>query len=360
MDLLTDNKWIDDLGHPLIISGPCSAESEQQMLTIAHQLKALPLVKIFRAGIWKPRTLPNQFEGVGEKGLSWLQRVKEETGLMTAVEVAHPRHVEQCLKAGIDIIWIGARTVGNPFSMHELSEALRGADIPVMVKNPPSPDLNSWIGALERVNSSGITKLLAVHRGFFISRRSLYRNTPLWEIVIELKRMLPEIRVICDPSHISGNRKYIWEIAQKALDLEMDGLMIESHHHPEHALTDANQQITPEHLKEGLKKLIIRERKIADTPEKDLSALRAGIDSLDHEMIELLSQRMEIIRNIARIKKEHDITILQLDRWSELIFDRIENGIKHGLKKEFIMRFLQVIHQEAIDLQSKIINRKDL
>ena len=351
--------WIEKSENPLVISGPCSAESEQQMLETAKGLSAIPSVKIFRAGIWKPRTRPGSFEGVGEQGLAWLTRVKEETGLLTTTEVANPRHIESALKHSVDILWIGARTVVNPFSIQELASTLQGVDIPVMVKNPVNPDLGLWIGAIERFNLAGITKLVAVHRGFYFFDKSPFRNAPMWEIPIELKRRIPELPMICDPSHICGERERLFEISQKALDLEMDGLMIESHYDPNHALTDKLQQITPENLGKLLSGLVIRKEKGSHEFESKLEELRAEIDKIDAELIHILSKRMEIVDEIGNYKRDHNITILQLRRWSDLVQNRLERGIQSELSKEFLKRLLDIVHNESIRRQTEIYKRKN-
>ncbi|MBN2237660.1 MAG: bifunctional 3-deoxy-7-phosphoheptulonate synthase/chorismate mutase type II, partial [Bacteroidales bacterium] len=313
------NTWLEVDKQALVISGPCSAESEEQMLNTARELAKIKSVKLFRAGIWKPRTRPNMFEGYGEKALEWIQLVKEETGLKTTVEVANPMHVDLALKYGVDVLWIGARTVVNPFSVQEIADALKGVDVPVMIKNPLNPDLSLWVGALERINHAGITKLAAIHRGFDFFKKSTFRNAPMWEIPIELKRLYPQLPVFTDPSHISGKRSLLAEIAQKAFDLEMDGIMIESHYSPDHALTDAKQQITPSALKKLIDKLIIRKRSGDLGFETKLEEYRSEIDRLDAEMIEILARRFDIIDAIGNYKKEHNITILQLKRWSNIL-----------------------------------------
>ena len=352
-------EWLPHRKQPFIIAGPCSAETETQVLSTALALSKIPQVKVFRSGIWKPRTRPGAFEGVGEKGLGWLQKVKKETGLMVTVEVANPIHVEQALSHGIDILWLGARTVVNPFSVQEIGEALRGTDIPVMIKNPLNPDLKTWLGAIERMNQIGISKLIAIHRGFSFFNRSPFRNSPMWEIPIELKRLWPELPVINDPSHICGKRETILPTAQKALDLAMNGLMIEVHPNPPKALTDKNQQITPDQLNEIISKLIVRKESGSVAFANKLEELRSEIDKLDEEMIDILARRMGIAEEIGHYKKENKITILQLKRWSQLTGDRIEAGLKLGLSQEFILKLLAAVHEESIQRQINVMNRKD-
>ncbi len=352
-------EWLPVSAQPLVIAGPCSAESEAQVMETAGGLAKIPQVKVFRAGIWKPRTRPGAFEGVGISGLTWLQKVKKETGLLLTVEVANPKHVEEALDHGIDILWIGARTVVNPFSIQEIGDALKGRDIPVMVKNPLNPDLKTWLGAIERLNQMGIRKLIAVHRGFSFFNRSPYRNSPMWEIPIELKRLCPSLPVITDPSHICGNREMILPTAQKSLDLEMNGLMIESHSNPSKALTDKNQQLTPNDLQELIKKLIVRRESGGIDFENKLEALRSEIDKLDEELIDILARRMMVVGEIGKYKKENKITILQLKRWNQIIHDRVEAGVKMGLSREFILRLLESVHEEGIQRQIDVMNEED-
>jgi chorismate mutase len=349
--------WLPATSLPLVIAGPCSAESEEQVLSTACELAKIPQVKVFRAGLWKPRTRPSPFEGVGKRGLLWLSKVKAETGLLTTVEVASPKHVEEALSHGIDILWIGARTVVNPFSVQEISEVLRGVDIPVMVKNPLNPDIRVWIGALERINQSGITKLIAVHRGFSFFTHSPYRNSPMWEIPIELKRLFPELPVLVDPSHICGETSLLFPVAQKALDLEMDGLMIEAHIRPEEALTDAEQQIKPQRLQELISALVIRKEHGPIEFENKLEELRSEIDKLDEEMIDILGRRMDIVEEIGKYKKVNNITILQLKRWSQVIRNRVEKGVNIGLSREFLLKLLEALHEESIQRQTDVMNR---
>ncbi len=351
--------WLPTTCSPLVISGPCSAESFEQVIGTARKLAAIPQVKIFRAGLWKPRTRPSAFEGVGDAGLQWLTEVKHETGLLTAVEVARPEHVEACLKHKVDIVWLGARTVVNPFSVQELSEVLKGVDIPVMVKNPLNPDISLWLGALERLNKSGIRKLVAIHRGFYYYHHALYRNQPMWEIPIELQRQVPGLPIICDPSHISGRRDLLLPVSQKALDLEMAGLMIESHMDPDHAFTDANQQITPEELSTLINALVVRQTKGNPEFETKLEILRREIDKMDAELLDILSNRMKIVDEIGQYKKENNITILQIQRWSDIFFDRLNLGSRIGLSREFLLQFLEIVHEESIRRQEEIMGSQE-
>ncbi|MCF8298868.1 MAG: bifunctional 3-deoxy-7-phosphoheptulonate synthase/chorismate mutase type II [Saprospiraceae bacterium] len=350
------NNWLKDVSHPLIISGPCSAETEEQVLSTAFELSKIPNIRIFRAGIWKPRTRPDKFQGVGIRGLKWLRKVKEKTGLLTAVEVANAAHVKSCLEHSVDVLWIGARTVVNPFSVQEISEVLNGVDIPVMVKNPLNPDKDLWFGALERLNNAGITKLIAVHRGFDVYEKSPYRNLPMWEIPIELKRIYPDIPIICDPSHIAGKRELLFDISQRALDLSMDGLMIETHINPDKALTDAAQQITPKSLNELISKLVIR-KQVGDVEFKsNLDELRQLVDQVDEELLKVLARRMKIVEQMGEYKKNHSITILQLDRWREIIKDRLSQANDLNLDSRFILKLLQLVHKESIQKQNDIMN----
>ena len=344
---------------PVIIAGPCSAESEKQVLETAHQLKKHKNL-IFRAGIWKPRTRPNSFEGVGEKGLKLLQLAKKETGLKTTTEVAKAAHVSLAIKHEIDILWIGARTTGNPFAIQEIAEALKGINIPVMVKNPINPELNLWIGAIERLKDAGIENIAAINRGFFAYENSKYRNTPQWQITVDLKRKFPTIPIICDPSHISGKSNLIYEVAQKAMDLNYDGLMIETHIDPVNALSDSQQQINPSKLDEILANLVIRSFETDNKNFKaSLNQLRIQIDDLDIELIDVLKRRMELVEKIGIHKKENKVTILQNKRWAEMLVKRIQYGKKNGLSEVFIQQLLKAIHQESIDKQNSIMNNND-
>lgn len=352
-------KWFPGLrSAPLIIAGPCSAETEEQVMQTAKEIAALGKVKVFRSGIWKPRTRPGNFEGVGEEGLKWLQQVKKETGLLTTVEVANPEHVQLAIKYDIDILWIGARTTSNPFSVQELADSLQGYDKPVMVKNPINPDINLWVGALERLHKVGINKMAAVHRGFYPFEATTLRNIPKWEIPIELKSLCHSLPIICDPSHIAGNTEFIPEIAQKALDLNMDGLMIETHRNPSEALSDMNQQLSPAQLGDLLHHLIFRSISVKDEQFISvLETLREKIDSIDQQMLELLSQRMNIVEEIGKYKSKNEVTILQLRRWEKIISTRIKLGKKLGLTEDFIKKLLQLVHKESIQKQTEVMNK---
>jgi chorismate mutase len=351
--------WLAVADKPFVIAGPCSAETEEQVMETAYGLAEIPQVKVFRAGVWKPRTRPGAFEGVGTPGLKWLHRVKNETGLLVTVEVANPRHVEEALDHDIDILWIGARTVVNPFAVQEIGEAIGKRDIPVMLKNPLNPDLKTWIGGIERLNHMGLHKLVAVHRGFSFFNRTPYRNAPMWEIPIELKRLFPNLPVISDPSHICGNREMIPATIQKALDLEMNGLMIEVHNNPAKAFTDKNQQITPVQLREILAKLILRRESGSIEFENKLEELRSEIDKLDEELMDILARRMKVVEDIGTYKKTNKITILQLKRWNQIINDRIEAGEKMGMSREFMLKLLQTLHEEGIQRQIDVMNREE-
>ncbi len=345
------------LERPLVMAGPCSAESEEQVIETARQLHKNG-IKIFRSGIWKPRTRPNTFEGVGSRGLPWLRRVKEEFGMLTAIEVANVKHVYESLKAGIDILWIGARTTANPFSVQEIADSLKGVDIPVMVKNPVNPDTELWIGALERINNVGIKKIAAIHRGFSTYNKTEYRNSPQWEIPIELRRRIPDLPIITDPSHICGNKELLLEVSQRSIDLNFDGLMIETHINPEKALSDAAQQITPEELKSLLNKLILRKSNIENALLlTTLEELRQEIDNFDDKLLDILNSRMAISRKIGEYKKKHNITILQASRWDELLKRSIKLAGKKGLSEEFITKVFKAIHQESINHQTKVMNK---
>jgi chorismate mutase len=338
------------------MAGPCSAESEEQVMDTARQLKDIG-VGIYRAGLWKPRTRPNAFEGVGKEGLPWLKRVKVELGMYTATEVANVKHVYDALKSGIDIIWIGARTTANPFAVQEIADALKGVDMPVMIKNPISPDLELWIGAFERLNSAGITKMAAIHRGFSIYNRTLYRNNPQWEIPIELKRLLPDLPIITDPSHICGSRDLLYEVSQRAMDLDFYGLIVESHCNPEKALSDAQQQLTPENLSKILRKLVLRSANVQNNILlSTLEDLRHEIDKYDDKIMDIFEHRMEISRKIGEYKKKNNITILQTNRWDEIIRNKIDQAAKKGLGEEFIIKIFRAIHEESINHQTKVMN----
>lgn len=343
----------------MLIAGPCSAETEEQMLTTAKQIAAFYPNSIFRAGIWKPRTRPNTFEGIGDIGLKWMQAVKAETGLLTATEVANAEHVEKCLAHGIDILWIGARTTVNPFSVQEIADALKGVDIPVFVKNPIYPDLQLWAGALERVNNAGIKKLAAIHRGFQSYDNGPFRNSPKWELAIELKTACNDLPVICDPSHIGGTPELIPYLAQKAMDMDMCGLMIETHCTPRSAWSDAKQQITPFELKEIIGNLNIRTSGIIDEAlQTKLDELRCIINTLDNDLLELLAKRMAISTQIGEYKRDNNIIVLQVAHWKQIIESGTAKGNLLGLPKEFVKDLYQLMHDESIRRQTEVMNNK--
>ena len=338
---------------PLVIAGPCSAETEEQVMNTATQL-AKRGIKIFRAGIWKPRTKPGGFEGIGEEGLPWMQRVKQETGMLVGTEVATAKHVEAALKAGIDVLWIGARTTANPFAVQELADSLRGVDVPVLIKNPVNPDLELWIGALERINGAGVKRIGAIHRGFSSYDKKIYRNTPMWHIPIELRRRIPNIPIICDPSHIGGKRELIAPLCQQAMDLGMDGLIVESHCNPDSAWSDAKQQVTPDILDYILNLLVIR-KETAST--ESLTELRKQIDECDNDLSELLAKRMRVSREIGIYKKEHEIQVVQTDRYSEILEKRGAQGALCGIDSECVKKIFEAIHEESVRQQLDIINK---
>ncbi|MFK7049469.1 MULTISPECIES: bifunctional 3-deoxy-7-phosphoheptulonate synthase/chorismate mutase type II [Flavobacterium] len=357
MEIKKENrKWFDDLklNHPLVIAGPCSAETEEQVLAVAHELKNSD-VSIFRAGIWKPRTRPGGFEGVGEIGLKWLKKAKEETGLMIATEVATAQHVKLALEYDVDLLWIGARTTVNPFAVQEIADALQNTDKIVLLKNPVNPDLSLWIGGLERLYQAGIKKIGVIHRGFSTYEKTKYRNNPEWQIAIDLQNKFPELIIICDPSHITGKREMIEEVSQQALDMNFDGLMIESHCNPDQAWSDAPQQVTPPNLKQMF--VDLRVRKI-DEPSDDyhqrISKFRAQIDGLDEKLLEILSKRMKIVDQIGLLKKEKNVAILQNNRWNEILEKIIADGEEKGLSEEFVLKIFKSIHQESIAHQEKV------
>lgn len=343
----------DNNERPIVIAGPCSAESEEQVMTTAKQL-ADKGCRMFRAGVWKPRTKPGGFEGQGEAALPWLQNVKKTTGMLVATEVATPEHVELALKYGIDILWVGARTSANPFSMQALADSLKGVDVPVLVKNPVNPDLELWIGALERINQAGITRLAAIHRGFSSYDKKIYRNLPMWQIPIELRRRYPSLPILCDPSHIGGTRELIAPLCQQAMDLGFDGLIVESHCSPDNAWSDAKQQVTPDVLDYILSLLVIRDETVTT---EGIHALRKQIDELDNQLIELLAKRMRVCREIGQYKKEHNMTILQTSRYNEILDKRGAQGVLCGMSSEFIRSVFEEVHEESVRQQIEIINQ---
>jgi len=352
-----NRKWLDDLhlNHPVVIAGPCSAETEEQVLKIAHSLKNTD-VSFFRAGIWKPRTRPGMFEGVGALGLQWLQRVKEETGLKTATEVANKDHVKLALEHDIDMLWIGARSTVSPFIIQEIADELEGTDKIILVKNPVNPDLPLWIGALERLQRAGIEKLGVIHRGFSTYEKTKYRNIPEWQLVIELQNKFPNLPIICDPSHITGKRDLIFDVSQTALDLNFEGLMIETHCNPDAAWSDAAQQVTPERLVEIMNDLRIRK---ISTSEEDyvsqLGNLRSRIDIIDEQLLDLLKKRMDIADEIGGLKKTNNVAILQNTRWHEILGKMILEGEQRNLSEEFVIQVFKAIHQESINRQERVV-----
>ena len=359
LDVETIENGLENPEWPMLAAGPCSAESEEQVMETARQLAATKRISVYRAGIWKPRTRPNMFEGVGVIGLPWLQRVKKELGLRIATEVATPEHVELALKYGVDILWVGARTSANPFSVQAIADALKGSDVAVWVKNPVNPDVQLWIGALERINSAGINKIAAIHRGFSSHEKSVFRNAPMWNIPIELKAACPNLPIICDPSHICGNTELIPMITQKALDLDMNGLMIECHNNPPTALSDAKQQLTPEQYGSMIYDLILRSATAMTAADAGslLNELRKDIDAFDDDMIQKLSLRMKTVQKIGEYKRNINLTILQMTRWSDIVQKRIATGQAMGLSEAFLKKLLDLIHQESINIQTEILNK---
>lgn len=359
LDITPLSEWgFFTLPRPAVIAGPCSAESEEQLMETAKGLNDVG-IHVLRAGIWKPRTHPGCFEGVGVPGLKWMQRAKREYGMKICTEVASAKHVFECLKYGIDMVWIGARTSANPFLMQEIAEALRDTDIPVLVKNPVNPDIDLWIGALERLNREGIKKLGVIHRGFSTAQKIQYRNSPQWQMAIELRSRIPELPFFCDPSHMAGKRDYLLEISQRAMDLGLDGLMIESHRNPAEALSDASQQLTPSDLIKLLESLIVRDNDTDNAQYKEnLSQLRAKIDVLDDELVGILRSRMEVSRQIGQSKKENNVAIIQASRWDELLARVVALGESYGLEKEYVTAVFNDIHEASVREQNKILADK--
>ena len=341
---------------PFLIAGPCSAETEEQVLDTAHGLAGQG-IDLFRAGVWKPRTRPGAFEGKGAEALPWLRRVKQETGLRTTIEVANGNQVYEALKHGVDVLWVGARSTVNPFSVQDIADALRGVDVPVLVKNPVNPDLDLWVGAIERIRNAGVTQIGAIHRGFSAYAKSKFRNAPYWELPIELRRRMPDLPLICDNSHICGNREDLREVAQQALDLNYDGLMTEVHPTPDAAWSDAKQQITPFIYSELVRSLVVR-RETTDDRDflENIENLRHKIDEVDLELLNLLARRMRIAEDIGRYKSRNNISILQTVRWNEILERGYSNGRQRGLNDEFIERFLSAVHQESIAHQQAVMS----
>jgi chorismate mutase len=354
MKEIVQQKWTK---RPLIISGPCSAETEEQVVETVQRIAATGKVDMIRAGIWKPRTRPGSFEGIGVKGLPWLLRAKKLTGLPTMVEVATGKQVDDAINFEVDVLWIGARTTVNPFSVQEVADALRGTDVPVMIKNPINPDLELWTGAVERVAKSGVKQIGLIHRGFSSYGNTEYRNAPMWHLAIEMKRRYPDLLFINDPSHICGRRDILHEVAQKAIDLDYDGLMIESHMDPDHAWSDAKQQVTPEKLAELLDSIVWRREDVnSEEYHAALEKLRQQINHLDDELMQILGQRMKISEKIGEYKKNNNITILQTNRWNEILQRAVQKGESLGLSKEFITKYFDAMHMESINHQNKIMN----
>ncbi len=342
-----------DSKRPFVIAGPCSAETEEQVMNTAKQL-AIKGCHMFRAGVWKPRTKPGGFEGHGEPALEWMAEVKKETGMLIGTEVATPEHVELSMKYGLDILWIGARTSANPFAMQQLADAMKGLDIPVFVKNPVNPDLELWIGALERINQAGIKKLAAIHRGFSSFDKTMYRNAPMWQIPIELRRRIPELPIVCDPSHMGGKRELIAPLSQQALDLGFDGLMIESHCDPDKAWSDAKQQVTPEVCDYIVGMLVARDNTYTT---EGIKLLRQQIDKIDNELMDLLAKRMRVCREIGQYKKEHNMQVLQTVRYNEILDKRGVQGSLTGMSPEFVKQVFEHIHEESVRQQVEIVNQ---
>jgi chorismate mutase len=349
--------WLNEfkLSHPFVIAGPCSAETEEQVLKIAHELKDSD-VSVFRAGIWKPRTRPGGFEGVGEIGLKWLKKAKAETGLLMGTEVATAAHCKLALENDIDVLWVGARTTANPFAVQEIADTLKGTDKIVLIKNPVNPDMALWLGGVERLYAAGIKKLGVIHRGFSTYEKTKYRNIPEWQIAIELQNKFPDLPLIIDPSHITGNREMILEVTQEALDLNYDGMIIETHNDPDNAWSDAAQQVTPAVLKQIFKDLKVRKTSGDNDYDQKMTKLRANIDVLDANLLDLLGKRMKVADEIGQVKKDNNVAILQNNRWNEIQEKMVSEGGKKGLTEEFIVRLFKDIHQESIEHQEKILN----
>lgn len=353
------NAWLGNTTHPVVVAGPCSAESEEQVHTVAQAIAQNPNVRIMRSGIWKPRTRPGSFEGMGNQALPWLAAAAKQNGLLSTCEVATAEHVEAALKAGISVLWIGARTTVNPFSVQEIADALQGVAVPVMVKNPVSPDVQLWLGAIERVHRASIQHIVAIHRGFNSGIKSVYRNNPLWELALELKALAPHIPMFADPSHIAGDAHKIAEVAQKALDLDYNGLMIETHPNPPAALSDAKQQVTPAQLLTILAELEIRTASSGNAVfESQLTELRKVIDGIDDELLDILARRMAVIEKIGQYKHDNRVTVFQLARFKEIIQTRTANGIVKGLDSDFVKAIFKEIHRESAHLQTELNKNK--
>lgn len=357
LDINPIRHWLPQINNPLIIAGPCSLESEEQAMETAKLLAKDHRVFVYRGGVWKPRTRPGSFEGVGSIGLRWLQMVREETGMPVGTEVANAQHTEEALKAGLDVLWIGARSTASPFVVQEIADVVRGTDAVVMVKNPVNPDVQLWLGAFERLSQAGIKNMVAIHRGFTPFRETDYRNYPNWKTVIELRRLMPNLPIICDPSHIGGKREYLQDISQKAFDMGMDGLMIESHRDPSCALSDKDQQLTPLALGQLLDRLVIRTMTTDNKLfENQLELLRNRIDAIDTELLETLSSRMEIVKQIGKYKRENNVTALQINRFAELMDKRVQLGVSLNLDAHFVQQVFQHIHEDSVRMQTDILD----
>jgi len=351
--------WLPQINNPLIIAGPCSLETEEQTMETARMLAKDHRVFVYRGGVWKPRTRPGSFEGIGSIGLKWLQMVREETGMPVGTEIANAQHAEEALKAGLDVLWIGARSTASPFVVQEIADVVQGTDAVVMVKNPVNPDVQLWVGAFERLSRAGIKNLVAIHRGFTPFRESEYRNYPNWKTVIELRRIMPNLPIICDPSHIGGKREFLFDISQKAFDMGLDGLMIESHRDPSCALSDKEQQLTPADLAKLLDRLIIRNATTDNKLfENQLELLRNRIDALDRELLETLSSRMEIARQIGQYKKDNNVTALQIGRFAELMEKRVKLGESLNLNGHLVQQLFQHIHEDSVRMQTEIMDKE--
>ena len=354
---MVDKKNRDMINNPFIMAGPCSAESEEQVINTARALYDRG-IDLYRAGLWKPRTRPNSFEGVGSIGLPWLKRVKDELGMRVTTEVAKGKHVDLALEFGIDVLWLGARTTTNPFSVQEIADAIKGVDIPVVIKNPINPDIKLWLGAIERLEKVGVNNIMLIHRGFNYFNNRKYRNSPVWQIPIEVKTLFPERVILCDVSHICGSRETLLQVAQQALDLEFDGLMIEVHPDPDNALSDAKQQVTPDQYDQIMNSLVLRRTRIDEGGvQEEINILRQHIDELDDNLIHMFKKRMEYVESIGELKRAHDIPILQPGRWKDIIYHAIDKAKESELSKDFIERIFKAIHQESINHQMEIMNK---
>jgi chorismate mutase len=359
LDVLPLSSWIETNGKPLIIAGPCSAETEDQVMDTARGIAKNGYANILRAGVWKPRTRPGSFEGMGEEALPWLQKAKAETGLKTAVEVATPQHVELALKYGVDVLWIGARTTVNPFNVQDLADSLKGVDVPVLIKNPVNPDLALWVGAFERIAGAGINKMGAIHRGFSNAQEVKYRNSPMWQIAVEFKTLFPQIPMIGDPSHMAGKRALLAELTQRAMDLNYDGLIIESHRNPDEAWSDASQQLTPDALGEMLNGIEYRKATYGVDFQNQLETLRERLDNIDRELLEVLASRMSVVEQLGEYKRDNNVAVLQLDRWKNVHSSRAEWAKSINLYPEMVEELFKLIHMESIRKQTEVMNQQN-